>query len=163
MKSHKYWSLGALFCMLGCIYSGIKKSMTAHKYFAYSSLLCMGMSIYSGHKLVSPKKKIIEQKIDLYSSKTKLLESFFPPTTFFIFKPLKHNTVQSTSSNYYIYSFHTPFGKFHFPSVHRTSYHNQMPKQHHSHGFPLLSDLCTLNVWPFFQFLHFSSYRYFCR
>ena len=40
MKSHKYWSLGALFCMLGCIYSGIKKSMTAHKYFAYSSLLC---------------------------------------------------------------------------------------------------------------------------
>ena len=49
MKSHKYWSLGALFCMLGCIYSGIKKSMTAHKYFAYSSLLCM----------VSPKKKKI--------------------------------------------------------------------------------------------------------
>ena len=90
--------------------------------------------------------KIIEQKIDLYSSKTKLLESFFPPTTFFIFKPLKHNTVQSTSSNYYIYSFHTPFGKFHFPSVHRTSYHNQMPKQHHSHGFPLLSDLCSLSV-----------------
>ncbi len=39
MKSHKYWSLGALFCMLGCIYSGIKKSMTVHKYFAYSSLL----------------------------------------------------------------------------------------------------------------------------
>ena len=39
MKSHKYWSLGALFCMLGCIYSGIRKSMTAHKYFAYSSLL----------------------------------------------------------------------------------------------------------------------------
>ena len=75
MKSHKYWSLGALFCMLGCIYSGIKKSMTAHKYFAYSSLLCMGMSIYSGHKLVSPKEKkslkqtimkTIEQKIDLF-------------------------------------------------------------------------------------------------
>ncbi|WP_331466529.1 DUF6219 family protein, partial [Fusicatenibacter faecihominis] len=61
MKSHKYWSLGALFCMLGCIYSGIKKSITAHKYFAYSSLLCMGMSIYSGHKLVSPKKKKITE------------------------------------------------------------------------------------------------------
>jgi hypothetical protein len=45
MKSHKYWSLGALFCMLGCIYSGIKKSMTAHKYFAYSSLLCMGIPV----------------------------------------------------------------------------------------------------------------------
>ena len=39
MKSHKYWSLGALFCMLGCIYSGIRKSMTAHKYFAYSIAL----------------------------------------------------------------------------------------------------------------------------
>ena len=61
MKSHKSWSLGALFCMLGCIYSGIKKSMTAHKYFAYSSLLCMGMSIYSGHKLVPPKKKKITE------------------------------------------------------------------------------------------------------
>ena len=59
MKSHKYWALGALFCMFGCIYSGIKKSMTAHKYFAYSSLICMGMSIYSGNKLVSPKKKKI--------------------------------------------------------------------------------------------------------
>ena len=43
-------------------------------------------------------------------------------------------------------SFHTPFGKFHSPSIHRTSYHNQMPKQHHSHGFPLLSDLCSLSV-----------------
>ena len=43
MKSHKYWSLGALFCMLGAFNSGIKKSMTAHKYFAYSSLLCMGI------------------------------------------------------------------------------------------------------------------------
>ena len=35
MKSHKYCSLGALFCMLGCI--------------------------YSGHKLVSPKKKKITE------------------------------------------------------------------------------------------------------
>ena len=47
MKSHRYWSLGALFCMLGCIYSGIRKSMTAHKYFAYSSLLCMGTVSYT--------------------------------------------------------------------------------------------------------------------
>ena len=97
MKSHKYWSLGALFCMLGCIYSGIKKSMTAHKYFAYSSLLCMGISIYSGHKLVSPKKKKItksnnsensETKNFLYSSKTKLLENFFLQQLSFIEKTL---------------------------------------------------------------------------
>ena len=90
-------------------------------------------------------------------------EYFFSPATFFIFKPLRHNTVQSASSNYYIYSFHTPFGKSHFPSIPRTSYHNQTPKQHHSHGSPLLSDLCFSSVWPFFQFLHFPSYRYFCR
>ncbi len=73
MKSHKYWSLGALFCMLGCIYSGIKKSMTAHKYFAYSSLLCMGMSIYSGHKLVSPKKKKITESNNSENSLNKIL------------------------------------------------------------------------------------------
>ena len=94
--------------------------------------------------------------------KDRVAGNYFSPTTFFVFKSLKHNTFQSDSSNCYIYSFHTLFGKFHFPSIHRTSYHNQMPKQHHSHGFPLLSDLCSLNVWPFFQFLHFSSYRYFC-
>ena len=64
MKSHKYWSLGALFCMLGCIYSGIKKSMTAHKYFAYSSLLCMGMTISYGNNRVSQTtKKITKTKI----------------------------------------------------------------------------------------------------
>ena len=110
MKSHKYWSLGALFCMLGCIYSGIKKSMTAHKYFAYSSLFCMGMSIYSGHKLVSPKKKkitnqiivrIVKQKI-AFIHKRQSCWRIFSPATFFIFKPLKYNTVQSASSNYYI-------------------------------------------------------------
>ena len=86
MKSHKYWSLGALFCMLGCIYSGIKKSMTAHKYFAYSSLLCMGMSIYSGHKLVSPKKKkslnqiivrIVKQKISFIHQRQSCWRIFF--------------------------------------------------------------------------------------
>ena len=44
MKSHKYWSLGALFCMLGCIYSGIKKSMTAHKYFSGAAPISKGNS-----------------------------------------------------------------------------------------------------------------------
>ena len=120
MKSHKYWSLGALFCMLGCIYSGIKKSMTAHKYFAYSSLLCMGMSIYSGHKLISPKKKKFTEsnnsensytKIDLYSSKTKLLESIFSPATFSIFKPLKLQT-----QLHFLYLFHLDaLWQYHLP------------------------------------------------
>jgi len=39
MKAHKYWSLGALFTMIGAVYSGYKGSKTAHKYFAFSSLL----------------------------------------------------------------------------------------------------------------------------
>ena len=91
MKSHKYWSLGALFCMLGCIYSGIKKSMTAHKYFAYSSLICMGMSIYSGHKLVSPKKKkslnqiivrIVKQKISFIHQRQSCWRIFSPAAFF---------------------------------------------------------------------------------
>ena len=51
MKTHKYWSLGALACMAGCFYTGCKKLMQAHKYFACGSLVCMGMAIYSGHKI----------------------------------------------------------------------------------------------------------------
>jgi len=57
MKSHKYWSLGALACVAGCFYTGCKKLMKAHKYFAYGALGCMSMAIYSGHKMISPRKK----------------------------------------------------------------------------------------------------------
>ena len=53
MKSHKYWSLGALATMIGTFYTGYKDMKSAHKYFACSSLLCMIMSIYSGHKIIS--------------------------------------------------------------------------------------------------------------
>ncbi len=55
MKSHKYWSLGALATMIGTIYTGYKNMKSAHKYFACSSLLCMIMAIYSGHKMLSAK------------------------------------------------------------------------------------------------------------
>ena len=41
MKSHKYWSIGALITMLGTFYTGYKGSKEGHKYFAASSLLCM--------------------------------------------------------------------------------------------------------------------------
>ena len=57
MKAHKYWSLGALACMVGCFYTGCRKLMQAHKYFACGSLFCMGMAIYSGHKIAPKKKK----------------------------------------------------------------------------------------------------------
>ena len=39
MKSHKYWSIGALITMLGTFYTGYKGSKEGHKYFAASSLL----------------------------------------------------------------------------------------------------------------------------
>lgn len=60
MKAHKYWSIGALVCMVGCFFSGNKKQLDAHKYFAIGSLACMVMAIYSGHKMVAPKKKPVE-------------------------------------------------------------------------------------------------------
>ena len=44
MKSHKYWSIGALITMLGTFYTGYKGSKEGHKYFAASSLLCMIMA-----------------------------------------------------------------------------------------------------------------------
>ena len=31
--------------------------MKAHKYFSFGALICMIMAIWSGHKLISPKKK----------------------------------------------------------------------------------------------------------
>ena len=41
MKSHKYWSIGAMITMLGTFYTGYKGLKEGHKYFAASSLLCM--------------------------------------------------------------------------------------------------------------------------
>ena len=55
MKSHKYWSIGAMVSMIGTCYTGYKDMKSAHKYFAFSSLICMAMAIYSGHKMISSK------------------------------------------------------------------------------------------------------------
>ena len=41
MKSHKYWSIGAMITMLGTFYTGYKGLKEGHKYFAASSLLCI--------------------------------------------------------------------------------------------------------------------------
>ncbi len=43
MKSHKYWSIGAMITMLGTFYTGYTGLKEGHKYFAASSLLCMIM------------------------------------------------------------------------------------------------------------------------
>ena len=86
MKSHKYWSLGALFCMLGCIYSGIRKSMTAHKYLPILHCFVWACPFIPVTNWFLQRRKkslnqiivrIVKQKTDLYSSKTKLLESIF--------------------------------------------------------------------------------------
>lgn len=45
MKSHKYWSIGALVSMIGTCYTGYKNMKSAHKYCAFSSLICMAMAI----------------------------------------------------------------------------------------------------------------------
>ena len=57
MKSHKYWSIGALVSMIGTCYTGYKNMKSAHKYCAFSSLICMAMAIYSGHKMISGKSR----------------------------------------------------------------------------------------------------------
>lgn len=62
MKSHKYWSAGALITMIGTFYTGSKGSKSGHKYFAISSLVCMIMAIHTGHKMISGNKKAKDQK-----------------------------------------------------------------------------------------------------
>ena len=57
MKSHKYWSIGALITMLGTFIQVIRDQKEGHKYFAASSLLCMIMAIYTGHKMISGKSR----------------------------------------------------------------------------------------------------------
>ena len=57
MKAHKYWSFGAVACMVGAFYTGCKKRMDAHKYFAIGSFVCMIMAVISGHKMISKGKK----------------------------------------------------------------------------------------------------------
>ena len=44
MKSHKYWSIGALITMLGTFYTGYKGSKEGHKYFGI--LLYFSMVVY---------------------------------------------------------------------------------------------------------------------
>ena len=61
MKAHKYWSMGALFTMIGTFYTGYKGSKSGHKYFACSTLICMIMSMYTGHKMISGNKRTRKQ------------------------------------------------------------------------------------------------------
>ena len=55
MKSHKYWSIGALVSMIGTCYTGYKNMKSAHKYCAFSSLICMACAALIGK---AAKKKL---------------------------------------------------------------------------------------------------------
>ena len=63
MKSHKYWSIGALVSMIGTCYTGYKDMKSAHKYFAFSSLICMTMAIYSVHKMISGGANVVRRGV----------------------------------------------------------------------------------------------------
>ena len=54
MKSHKYWSIGALITMLGTFYTGYNGSKEGHKYFAASfrSLFIVG-TVSSSQRIFS--------------------------------------------------------------------------------------------------------------
>ena len=86
MKSHKYWSLGALFCMLGCIYSGIKNlwlhinTLPILHCFVWACPFIPVTNWFLQRRKKSLNQiivRIVKWKIDLYSSKTKLLENIF--------------------------------------------------------------------------------------
>ena len=57
MKSHKYWSIGALITMLGTFIQVIRDQKKAISTLQRSSLLCMIMAIYTGHKMISGKSR----------------------------------------------------------------------------------------------------------
>ena len=57
MKSHKYWSIGALVSMIGTCFTVFLFLLSAQKYCSFSSLICMAMAIYSGHKMISGKSR----------------------------------------------------------------------------------------------------------
>lgn len=53
MKSHKYWSIGALLSMICTFLTGHVKNHMIHAIFGVIALICMIMSIYSEHKMTS--------------------------------------------------------------------------------------------------------------
>ena len=78
MKSHKYWSIGALITMLGTFYTGYKGSKEGHKYFAAifsrvaSSVTCP--SIYLIEEVISSNQLML---IYSFLQNTSYLQSIF--------------------------------------------------------------------------------------
>ena len=55
MKTHKYWAVGALACMVATFYTGVRGKMKEHKIFAIGAIGCMLFSVLSGYKMISVK------------------------------------------------------------------------------------------------------------
>ena len=55
MKTHKYWAVGALACMVATFYTGVRGKMKEHKIFAIGAMGCMLFSVLSGYKMISVK------------------------------------------------------------------------------------------------------------
>lgn len=55
VKTHKYWAVGALACMVATFYTGFRGKMKEHKIFAIGAMGCMLFSVLSGYKMISGK------------------------------------------------------------------------------------------------------------
>ena len=53
VKTHKYWAVGALACMVATFYTGVRGKMKEHKIFAIGAIGCMLFSVLSGYKMIS--------------------------------------------------------------------------------------------------------------
>ena len=62
MKTHKYWAVGALACMVATFYTGVRGKMKEHKIFAIGAMGCMLFSVLSGYKMISSKSVVNESE-----------------------------------------------------------------------------------------------------
>ena len=62
VKTHKYWAVGALACMVATFYTGFRGKMKEHKIFAIGAMGCMLFSVLSGYKMISGKVQLRKVK-----------------------------------------------------------------------------------------------------
>ena len=72
VKTHKYWAVGALACMVATFYTGFRGKMKEHKIFAIGAMGCMLFSVLSGYKMISVKGAVkkseeVEKNQNIYA------------------------------------------------------------------------------------------------
>ena len=55
VKTHKYWAVGALACMVATFYTGFRGKMKEHKIFAIGAMGCILLSIPPAYQSISGK------------------------------------------------------------------------------------------------------------